>query len=104
MSDTPPNHVVIDVPSTGKSVAKEAIEYRVGPPVNYTFYYHRRNYRLVMWGEQLDTDTLRRLGDACHDLEMEHKDMGFYEDARSADKMEGAFIFENKQKRYLKEE
>lgn len=89
-----PNHTVIEVPPGGREVAQEVIEYRVGPPVNYTIFQDwRARERLVLWGEQLSEDTLRRLGDACHDLEQEYADMAMYDAAKGADRMEGKFVF-----------
>jgi DNA-binding transcriptional ArsR family regulator len=87
------NHAVIEVPAGGRDVAKEVIDYRVGPPVNYAFFHTFRSQKLILWGEQLSEDTLGRLGDACHTLEMEYKDMAMYEAARDADRMEGKFVF-----------
>ena len=98
----PTNHVLIEVPAGGKESAKEVIDYRVGPACNYRFFRDWRNQQmLVLWGGSLSTDTLRRLGDACHELEQEHADMAIYDGASAADRMEGAFIFENRQERYL---
>jgi len=91
--ETPPNHVIIKVPAGGKETAKQALSYRVGPACNWAFFYTRRSEKLVLWGEHLDETTLRRLGNACHELQQEHADMAMYDAAKGADRMEGKFVF-----------
>lgn len=85
-------HAVIDVPAGGRSVALEAIQYRVGPPVNYAFFRTLRKEKLVLWGKNMEVRWLNELSTACHELEQEYSDMAMYEDAREADRMEGAFL------------
>lgn len=86
-------HVEIEVPAGGRDVADEVLQYRVGPAVNYTYMRGFRGTKLVMWGEKLSDDMLRRLGDACNDLEREYADMAMYEAASDADSMAGRFVF-----------
>lgn len=91
-------HVTIEIPAGGKESAKEVLDYRVGPACNWHFFQGPENWRggrktyIVLWGEYLEADTLRRLGNACHELEMERSDMAMYDAAKDADRMEGAFI------------
>lgn len=95
-------HVVIDLPASGREPAREVLDYRVGPAVNYTFFRDwRGNTNLILWGDSLSEETLRTLGNACHELEQEHADMAMYDAAKAADRMEGAFVFETRQERYL---
>ncbi|WP_436348816.1 hypothetical protein [Natronorubrum sp. FCH18a] len=85
-------HAVVDVPAGGRDVAKEVIEYRVGPPVNYAFFRTLRGEKLVLWGDHMQERWLKELSTACHGLEQEYSEMAMYDAAREADRMEGEFL------------
>lgn len=65
-------------------VLEEVVEYRVGPAIDS---FGTEQGQTVIRG--LDREDLRPLMDACHDIEQEYSDDGFYDAAKAADRVEG---------------
>jgi len=86
-------HAVVDLNSgAGTETARHVLEYLVGPPCNWEFFYTRRGeLRLVLWGEHFEERYLRDLADASHRREQEMSDMDMYGAAQEASKTESAF-------------
>lgn len=83
--DTVTPHAVAEV-KLGRDTAEEAIEFRVGPPCNWTVFYPEPYYNshVALWGDHLEVEHLRLLADACNELEREASDMSMYEEAKQA--------------------
>lgn len=89
------NHAVVDIPHgyEGKEIAKDVLDYRVGPACNWEFFRARRGTKLILWGDTVDEELLRTLGDATHEYEQEMAGGAMYDSASAADRLEGNFVF-----------
>lgn len=87
------HHAIVDLNrGAGSETARHVLEYLVGPPRNWVFFYTPRGERrLVLWGEYFEERHLQDLADASHEREQEMSDMGMYGAAQEASKTESAF-------------
>lgn len=86
-------HAIVDLNrGAGSETARHVLEYIVGPPCNWEFFYTPRGeLRLILWGEHFEERYLRDLADASHSREQEMSEMDMYGAAQEASKTEGAF-------------
>lgn len=81
-------HVTIELTySQWVEAAKEALGYKVGPPVAWEYH----GDTLYLWGEQLDQSVLDDLSAACHALKDEAAMMEMYDAAEDASTVESKF-------------
>lgn len=60
--------------------AKEALSFRLGPPIAWEY----DDGTLYLWGENLTEDMLTAIADACHEVESEYKHDAIYGAADAA--------------------
>lgn len=74
----------LDTHAEQHEILTEVVEYRVGPVLDF---FGLEDGQSVFKG--LDPADIRPLADACHKLEREYAEDGFYEAAQAADEVEG---------------